>query len=71
MDQKSKKAAAIAAVIAYIKSEEEALSLQMSMMQPAPVPSPISPTPLKFWGISGRQDQMNLRMMMQLKGFHR
>ncbi len=72
MDQKKKMAAAIAAVTAYIKTEEEALSLQAAGMgegAPAKAPAPAGPTNL--WGLSGRQTLMQMGNMMQLKAFHR
>jgi hypothetical protein len=73
MDQKKKMAAAIAAVTAYIKTEEEALSLHATGMgEGAPTkkaPAPAGPTNL--WGLSGRQTLMQMGNMMQLKAFHR
>jgi hypothetical protein len=72
MDQKRKKAAAIAAVTAYIKTEEEALCMQSTALDggaPAKAPAPAGPANL--WGISGRQTLMQLGNMMQLKAFHR
>jgi hypothetical protein len=64
-----KKAAAIAAVIDYIKTEEEAVMMQSAQVPPEPekaVPAP----PAGLWGISGRQDLMQMRNLMQLKAFH-
>jgi hypothetical protein len=66
-----KQAAAVAAVFEYIRSEEEALCrASAAALAPAaaPVPAPVSP--LKLWGASGRQYQMQLRTMMQFKAFH-
>ena len=57
MDTKKKMAAAMAAVTAYMRSQEEAA---------AAVPA-IEPSPL--WGMSGRMAQMQLRNMMQMKAF--
>jgi predicted RNA polymerase sigma factor len=66
--------AAISAVLQYIKTEEEAIAMQSAMQAAGPQwplfaqpPAPI----LKPWGISGRQTQMQMRNLMQLKTFHR
>ena len=70
MDRK-KKIAAIAAVTHYIKSEQEAAAFSMSQF-PAAVPEIKEETPfvMNLWGISGRQHQMQMRSMMQMKAFH-
>ncbi len=60
MDNK-KKAAAVSAVMAYIKTEEEAA---------AAAAMPAASAPVKLWGVSGRQAQMQMRNMMQMKAFH-
>jgi hypothetical protein len=59
-------AAAIAAVAAYIQTEEEALVL----------PCPEKPRPRRFdqgnlWALSGRQGMMQMRNLMQMKTFNR
>ena len=69
MENRKKKAAAISAVISYIKTEEEALSMQPITADHAPYSS--APVQLKLWGISGRQAQMQMRNLMQMKAFHR
>jgi len=70
MKNKKKKAAAISAVISYIKTEKEALSMQpIAAADQAPYSS--APVQLKLWGISGRQAQMQMRNLMQMKAFHR
>jgi hypothetical protein len=67
MDANEKKlAAALAAVTAYIQTEEEALVM----------PAPKRPQPRRFdqgnlWGLSGRQGMMNMRNLMQMKTFNR
>jgi hypothetical protein len=62
-------AAAIAAVFEYIRSEEEALCVQaMYAARQAAPPAPAMP-PARPWGISGRQQQMDLRNLMQLRAF--
>ena len=61
MDNK-KKTAVIAAVMYYLKSEEEAA------MQPLPAAEKtLPPVPMKLWAVSGRQTQMQMRNLMQLK----
>jgi len=63
-----KKAAAIAAVIDYIKTQEEAIMMQAAAAPPEPVTAVAVPPAL--WGISGRQELMQMRNMMQMKAFH-
>ena len=59
-------AAALAAVSAYIQTEEEAL-----LMPPPVTPEPrLSKTP-NLWGMGGRQEIMQMRSLMQLKCMHR
>ena len=67
MEASEKKlAAAVAAVSAYIQSEEEAL-----VMPPPVKPVPrLSKTP-NLWGMGGRQEIMQMRNLMQMKGLHR
>jgi hypothetical protein len=57
MDKK-KAAAAISGVFAYIKQEEEAAAA----VQTAPCQ-----IPQNTWGLSGRQDAMSMRTLMQLR----
>ena len=59
-------AAALAAVTAYIQTEEEALVM----------PTPKRPEPRRFdqgnlWAMSGRQGMMQMRGLMQMKTFNR
>jgi hypothetical protein len=59
-------AAALAAVLAYVQTEEEALVL----------PPPEKPRPRHFdqgnlWALSGRQGMMQMRNLMQMKTFNR
>ncbi len=70
MDKK-KKIAAIAAVTHYIKSEQEAVAFSIAQF-PDTIPETKEETPfvLNLWGISGRQQQMQMRSMMQMKAFH-
>ncbi len=66
MDTGKKIAAAIAAVTAYLQQEQEALALQAMDAQAAAA----TPTAGRLWGISGRQNQMQLRNLMEMKAFH-
>ncbi len=71
MENSKKIAAAVSAVMNYIQTEEEAICIQ-SMAAPvvAPVPETYGATPpVRLWGISGRQAQMQMRNMMQMRTF--
>jgi hypothetical protein len=59
-----KLAAALAAVTAFIKSEEEALVMAAAA---APAKAAAVPGPVNMWGLSGRRDMMQLRNMMQFR----
>ena len=69
MENRKKKAAAISAVISYIKTEEEALSMQPGVVTHRAdfVSRQVS---LNLWGVSGRQSLMQMRNLMQMKAFH-
>ena len=63
--------AAMAGVIAYIKSGEEAALAMGQDMDPGTAATPDhSFLQTKPWGVSGRQAQMNARFLMQMKAFH-
>jgi hypothetical protein len=65
-----KKAAALAAVMHYIKSEEEMILAQAAAGRAgaqAPARPPVS---INLWGLSGRQALMQMRNQMQMRGFH-
>ena len=70
MENRKKIAAATTAVMNYITTEEEAVCIQ-TMAAPAvePVPEAYAAAPVKLWGMSGRQTQMQMRNMMQMKTF--
>jgi hypothetical protein len=70
MENKKKAAAAITAVMNYITTEEEAICIQ-SMATTALTPSavPYAAAPMKLWGTSGRQAQMQMRNLMQMRTF--
>ena len=76
MNQKKKRAAALTAVAAYIKSGQEAQMAMAQAAQPAqPVPTTITIEKTVMvagntWGISGRQEQMQMRHLVQMKSFH-
>ena len=70
MENRKKISAAISAVMNYIQTEEEAICIQ-SMTAPAaePVSEVYAAAQVKLWGMSGRQAQMQMRNMMQMKTF--
>ncbi len=67
MDDKKKITAAVSAVMAYIRGEEEA-AMQLNMTA-APELKTVPPAPVKLWGVSGRQTQMQMRNLMQMRAF--
>lgn len=70
MSDKKKITAAVSAVMSYL--EEEAAVIQAAPREISePVSRPASSAPVSFWGVSGRQAQMQMRNLMQLKAFHR
>jgi len=70
MEDTKKISAAVSAVMNYIKTEEEAICIQ-SLAEPAvePIPEAYAAAPVKLWGMSGRQAQMHMRTMMQMRTF--
>lgn len=74
MDKKAKIAAAIsAAVINYIRTEEESLMMNQGALPAGqPVPGGVQTVSLpafNIWGLSGRQAIMQTRTLMQMKAF--
>jgi len=69
MDRK-KIAAATAAVMTYIKTQEEAaypaLSHEETFGKSFEGAGPIAAVRLNAWGMAGRSDQMQVRSMMQM-----
>ncbi len=63
-----KKAAAISAVMSYIQEEEEIAAMQ-SLSAPSGQTGQ-KQGPIKLWSINGRQAQMQMRNLMQMKAFH-
>ena len=71
MENKKQIAAAISAVMNYIQTEEEAICIQ-TMATPTGEPKAetyAAASPLRMWGVSGRQAQMQMRQMMQRRTF--
>ncbi len=68
MQDIKKRTAAVAAVMQYIKSEEEFM-LQTMQPQPDERLSTLPPPAVSMWKISGRQAQMQMRNLMQIKTF--
>ncbi|MBM9604366.1 hypothetical protein [Desulfopila inferna] len=58
-------AAALAAVNAYL--QEEAIQQQGACAATSQAPQ----QELNLWGLSGRQDMMNMRQLIQMKAFSR
>lgn len=73
MEDNKKITAAIAAVMYAVEAEEEAMRMQAAMAERPQIPAafPASTGAFKPWGISGRQTQMQLRNLMQLRTFQR
>ena len=70
MEDRKKIAAAVSAVMNYIATEEEAACMQaMAASAVEPVLEEYADAPVKLWGMSGRQAQMQMRTMMQMKTF--
>jgi hypothetical protein len=66
-----KKIAAVSAVMAYMKEEEEvAGAMIMKARAGSREPRGSAGQQMSMWALSGRQEQMQLRGMMQLKTFH-
>jgi hypothetical protein len=70
MDNQKKISAAIAAVMHYIQ-EEEAILMQQAAMGGMPQ-APSAPAPaFSPWSLHGRQTQMQMRNLMQMRTFQR
>jgi len=65
--KEKKLAAALAAVNAYIQEEEAITAAQMAMTVAAASPG----TQFTAWGMSGRQDMMSMRRLIQMRAFDR
>ncbi len=76
MDKKAKIAAAIsAAVINYIRTEEESVMMNQGGLPVGPAASEgvhaVTLPVFNIWGLSGRQAIMQARNLMQMKAFCR
>lgn len=69
MADNKKMVAAVAAVMDYIKTEQEVAMAASAGAQAAPSLQPPAPD-VNVWGLSGRESMMHLRNLMQLKAFH-
>lgn len=66
-----KAVAAMSAVMAYLRDEEDAVVCCAQAMPSMPVESVQKPVqPPNMWGMNGRQAQMQMRNLMQWKAFH-
>jgi hypothetical protein len=70
MEIDKKMAAALAAVMQYIQSEEEMLVAQAMAVRGGVQPPAAAPVAINLWGLSGRQAMMQMRNQMQMRGFH-
>jgi hypothetical protein len=69
MEKTKKMAAAIAAVVNYIKTEQE-ISFTESEPEGIVIGPPKKVSFAGIWGLSGRQSIMQIRNLMQAKTFH-
>jgi len=70
MDNTEKKiSAAIAAVMSYIQTDEEAICAAGMMAAPPVAAAPAPSAPMNLWAISGRQSMMQTRNLMQMRAF--
>jgi len=60
-------AAALAAVNMYIQQEEEAVCAQLA----APVAPPTPSVQSNIWAMTGRQEMMAMRRLIQMRAFDR
>ncbi len=66
-EMEKKMAAALAAVNAYIQQEEEAVCAQLAATVAGPAPS----TQMNIWAMTGRQEMMAMRRLIQMRAFDR
>ena len=70
MENQKKISAAIAAVTHYMRMEEETILMQQAAMGGMPqVLAPLPPAAVNPWGVNGRQTQMQMRNLMQMRAF--
>jgi hypothetical protein len=70
MDEQKKISAAIAAVMHYLQ-EEQAILAQQAAMGGMAQASPAAAAGYSPWSMNGRQAQMQMRNLMQLRTFQR
>ena len=68
-----RKAAAMSAVLHYIRTEQEAVAMMAAQASRAPRMPLSTPTAAvsKPWGMSGRQAQMQMCNLMQMRTFRK
>lgn len=71
MGDNKKKVAAISAVMSYLRQEEEAFALQQLHAAHGISHPAASQVESNAWGKSGRQAQMQIRNLMQMKALYR
>jgi hypothetical protein len=70
MENTKKISAAISAVMNYIYTEEAICIQSMAAPSSVPVAEAYAATPpVRLWGVSGRQAQMQMRNMIQRRAF--
>ena len=72
MTDKKKITAAVSGVLHYLRTEQEALAMSSTLAtgwQPSLSAENGPPLSFKPWGISGRQEQMQVRNLMQMRTF--
>jgi len=70
VDENKKLVAVTSAVLRYIKQEEEAIYTQPFPTAGNITGANVPPPKFRLWGLSGRQAQMQMRNLMQMKAFH-
>ncbi len=71
MSDSKKKVAAISAVMSYVRQQEEAFAVQqLNASKDGQIPT-ASHVIQDGWGMSGRQAQMQIRSLMQMKALYR
>ena len=74
MDDKAKVTAAVSAVLHYIRSEEQMIAMQASQpmaKQMTAAGGPALTMVPNSWGMSGRQAQMQMGSLMQMRAFRK
>ena len=69
MKDNKKVTAAIAAVTHYMRMEEEAVLMQQTAMGGMPQVPSVSAPAFSPWSMNGRQTQMQMRNLMQMRTF--